>query len=169
MKYLKKFESSHNLLVDEYTTRCIKEVEDIFTDFVDDHYFEKFDWSEAGTDPGFWPLGHYYAFVTPQSIENDFEQYRRQIYFLTRKLGQNYQDIINEMLREKYFGIFIVENLEVSLTNMNRKSDQLLAIQNEFIPRIESIGYKVTMEKNPVRSVNNISNRIILKINYSEV
>lgn len=168
MKYLKKFESSQNLLVDEHTTRCIKEVEDIFTNFIDEHYFEKFDWSEMGTDHLFWPLGYYYAFVTPESIQND-EQWRRQIYFLTQRLGQNSVDIAQEMLKEKYFGICIIENLEGPLTNMNRKSDQLLAIQNEFIPRIESIGYKITMEIKIVHSVNKISNRIILKINYTEV
>ena len=162
MKYLKYFEGVNDLRPTEFDTECLEEVKSIFNEFSEENNFYQFEWS---LDSSPWEVGIHYTYFTWVELESQPNEYRN---FLARK-------IMNDMLTEKYFNIQVNINEEMDRkkeyggSKCSSRWDEIIQkINDNFIKRIETLGYKVKISNGSMSSNDIWTDQIILKINYSE-
>jgi len=162
MKYLKYFESiNDDLKPNDFDTDCLEEVKSIFDEFAEENNFYQFEWS---LDSSPQEVGTHYTYFTWVELENQPNENKNR---LARK-------IMNEMLTEKYFNINVNINekmdsiIEHGGTKCTSWSDIIQKINEQFIKRIETIGYKVKILNGSMRSNYIWTDQINLKIDYSE-
>jgi len=164
MKYLKYFENlNNNLKPDEFDTECLEEIKSIFNEFAEENNFYKFEW-ELNSSPE--EIGIHYSYFTWIELENQPNENKSKLA----------TKILNDMITTKYFSILVNINEEIEYKNKyggikhtSKWDDIIQKINNNFIKRIETIGYKVKIS-NGSASVGDLwSDTISLKIDYSEV
>jgi hypothetical protein len=168
MKYLKYFESIDNLKPDDFDTECLEEVKSIFNEFAEENDFYQFDFA---LDSRPLEVGIHYAYYTFEELEKITDPSRKKLSI----------KISNDMLSQKYFNIQVNINEE-----MDRNKARLLRlygsskcssrwdeitqkINEQFIKRIESIGYKVKISNGSSSSLDIWTDIIQLNIDYSEL
>jgi hypothetical protein len=164
MKYLKYFENlNENLKPDEFDTECLEEIKSIFNEFAEENNFYKFEW-ELNSSPE--EIGIHYSYLTWIELENQPNENKSK---LSTK-------ILNNMITTKYFNILVNINEEMEYKKKyggakctSQWHDIIQKINDNFIKRIETIGYKVKISNGSSTNIDLWSDTIILKIDYSEV
>lgn len=163
MKYLKYFESiNDNLKPNDFDTEHLEEVKSIFDEFSEENNFYQFEWS---LDSSPQEVGIHYTYFTWVELENQPNENKNK---LARR-------IINDMLTEKYFNIQVNINEEMDRkkeyggSKCSSRWDEIIQkINEQFIKRIETIGYKVKISNGSSSSLDIWTDTINLKIDYSE-
>jgi hypothetical protein len=163
MKYLKYFESiNDNLKPNDFDTECLEEVKSIFDEFSEENNFYQFEWS---LDSSPQEVGIHYTYFTWVELESQPNEDKNK---LARK-------IMNDMLTEKYFNVQVNINEEMNIKKeyggskcSSRWNEIIKKINEQFIKRIKTIGYKVKISNGSMSSNDIWTDQIILKINYSE-
>jgi hypothetical protein len=171
MKYLKYFESLDNLKPNDFDTECLEEVKSIFNEFAEENDFYQFDWT---LDSHPLEVGIHYAYTTFEELENLPASNVLQLTDPSReKLAIK---ISNDMLSKKYFNIQVNINEEMKYwkeygsSKCSSRWDEITQkINDQFIKRIESIGYKVKISNGSSSSLDIWTDIIELKIDYSEL
>ena len=162
MKYLKYFEGAGTLKPDEFDNRCLLDIKEIFNEFAEENDFYQFEWTLDS-----YPLevGVLYTYFTWEELE-------KQIDPSKDKLSMK---IKNDMLSQKYFNIQVNINEEMDTkreygTRFHILRDEITQkINEQFIKRIEPIGYKVKISNGSASSLDIWTDTINLKIDYSEL
>lgn len=168
MKYLKYFESSikylnDTLKPDEFDNRCLSDIKEIFNEFAEENDFYQF---ECTLDSHPLEVGVLYTYFTWEELE-------KQIDSSKDKLSMK---IKNDMLSQKYFTIQVNINEEMDTKReygrgrFHSLHDEITQkINEQFIKRIEPIGYKVKISNGTSSSLDIWTDTINLKIDYSEL
>ena len=162
MKYLKYFEGADTLKPDEFDNKCLLDIKEIFNEFAEENDFYQFEWTLDS-----YPLevGVLYTYFTWEELE-------KQIDPSKDKLSMK---IKNDMLSQKYFNIQVNINEEMDTkreygTRFHILRDEITQkINEQFIKRIEPIGYKVKISNGSASSLDIWTDTINLKIDYSEL
>lgn len=158
MKYLKKFESLY-----DFENPCkthiehVEEIKSIFLNFAEENELQYYDWTNEQSN-----LQDYiqYTFISykelKKQIDNDINIAKR---------------LINKMFEGQYMTIIIQLEKQKKLDGDSFfRFDEIL--KNDFIKRIESIGYKssISISTRSLLSTNNSgeSYQINLDINYTD-
>ena len=159
MKYLKYFESiNDNLKPNDFDTECLEEVKSIFNEFAEENDFYQFDWT---LDSSPQEVGIHYTYFTWIELENQPNENKNKWSC----------KIMDDMLTTKYFDIQVYINEEPDnwiLDNDSQFDDIIQKINDNFIKRIETLGYKVKISNVSMSSNDIWTDQIILKIDYSE-
>jgi hypothetical protein len=163
MKYLKYFESINNLKPNDFDTECLEEVKSIFNEFAEENDFYQFDFA---LDSHPLEVGIHYAYYTFEELEKITDPSRKKLSI----------KISNGMLSQKYFNIQVNINEEMdrkkeygSSKCSSRWDEITQKINEQFIKRIESIGYKVKISNGSSSSLDIWTDIIQLNIDYSEL
>lgn len=168
MKYLKYFESiDDNLKPSDFDTECLEEVKSIFKEFAEENNFYQFEWS---LDSHPKEIGINYTYFTWIELKNQTNELKNILA----------QRTINRMLKEKYFSIQVNINEEMEYKNKyggakctSKWHDIIQKINDNFIKRIETLGYQVKISNGSstiYTGGDNIWTDIInLKIDYSGI
>lgn len=170
MKYLKTFESS---IIDfkepeNIDTYSLEEVKSIFEEFTEENNYYKYEWSLDSI-----PLeeGINYTYFTWVELQNQPDESKNK---LASKIN-------NDMLTNKYFQIMVNVNEKLKRDEQvphwreqkNRSYKPYNKVVNDiekyFIPRVESIGYKVLVTFGSMSSNDIYTHQISLKIDYSQI
>ena len=164
MKYLKTFESLYDF--ENPDLRHIEhseEIKSIFRDFAEENNLEYYDWTNEQVG-----LENYiqYTFLSYSELKNKIDEGVKPN--IAKRL-------INKMFESEYMTVIIQLEKQKKLDGDSFfRFDEIL--KNNFIKRIESIGYKtnisistsIQLSTNP-HSVSGESYEIQLNINYSEL
>ena len=169
MRYLKKF--SRIVESVEVPTKfdedALEEVKMIFNDFAEDHDFYVYEWSLLSHP--FEEVGIFYTYFSWIELKNKFK---------TNKMAHR---VYLEMLEKKYFQITINVNERLKRNDVvphwrdqkNRDykpfNKVVGDIEKYFIPRVESIGYKVLVTFGSMSSNEIYTHQISLTIDYSQI
>jgi len=168
MKYLKYFESiDDNLNPNDFDTECLEEVKSIFNEFAEENNFYQFEWSQESHPK---EIGISYTYYTWIELKNQTNE-------LKNKLAQR---AINSLLKEKYFNIQVNINEEMEYKKKyggtkctSQWHDIIQKINDNFIKRIETLGYQVKISNGSstiyTEGDNIWTDLINLKIDYSGV
>ena len=155
-------QSSNNHHPTDFDTYHLDEVKDIFNEFAEENNFYQFEWS---IDSSPQEVGINYTYFTWVELESQPNEDKDK---LARKL-------MNDMLTEKYFNIQVDINEEMEYkkqyggTKCTSQYDEIIQkINDNFIKRIETLGYKVKVSNGSMGSHDIWTDQILLKINYSE-
>jgi len=147
---------------DYFDIECLEEVKSIFEEFAEENNFYKFEWS---IDSSPQEVGIHYTYFTWVELESQPNEDKKK---LARK-------IMNDMLTEKYFNIQVDINEEMDRKKeyggtkcTSQWNDIIQKINDNFIKRIETLGYKVKISTGSMSSYDIWTDQIVLKINYSE-
>ena len=173
MKYLKYFESADNLKPDDFDNRCLSDIKEIFNEFAEENDFYQFEWT---LDSRPLEVGVLYTYFTWEELEKQTDPNKDKLAM----------KIKNDMLSQKYFNIQVNINVEMdtkreydtrfhssrkkqNMTNVKLSEEIIQKINEQFIKRIESIGYKVKVSNGSASSLDIWTDTIQLKIDYSEL
>lgn len=169
MKYLKKFSRIFESieLPTKFDTDALEEVKMIFNDFAEDHDFYKYEWSLLSHP--FEEVGIFYTYFSWIDLQNKFA---------TNKMAQS---VYLGMLEKKYFQIAINVNEKLKrdevVPHWRDRKDRYYKpfnkvvgdLEKYFIPRLESIGYKVSMTFGSMSANEIYTHQISLTIDYSQI
>jgi hypothetical protein len=163
MKYLKYFEGSDTLKPDEFDNRCLLDIKEIFNEFAEENDFYQFEWT---LDSHPLEVGVLYTYFTWEELEKQTDPNKDKLAI----------KISNDMLSQKYFNIQVNINEEMDRkkeyggSKCSSRWDEIIQkINEEFIKRIEPIGYKVKISNGSSSSLDIWTDTIQLKIDYSEL
>jgi hypothetical protein len=171
MKYLKTFESLNNIgqfiEPDEFDTDSLEEFKSIFDEFAEDNNYYRYKWTlESHPEEE----GIHYTYFTWVDLENQPNESKNKLAV----------KIANDMLNAKYFQMIINVNEKLKkdeeITHWRDRRDRdykpfkkvVADIEKYFIPRVESIGYKVTTTFGSMSSNDTYTHQVNLKIDYSQ-
>ena len=169
MKYLKKFSRIFESieLPTKFDTDALEEIKMIFNDFAEDHDFYKYEWSLLSHP--FEEVGIFYTYFSWIDLQNKFA---------TNKMAQR---VYLGMLEKKYFQITINVNEKLKrdevVPHWGDQKDRYYKpfnkvvgdLEKYFIPRLESIGYKVSMTFGSMSANEIYTHQISLTIDYSKI
>lgn len=160
MKYLKYFESLYDFEnPDLRHLRHSEEIKSIFRDFAEENNLEYYDWTneEIGLENCIL-----YTFLSYSELKKKIDEGVKPN--IAKRL-------INKMFENEYMTIIIQLEKQKKLDGLSFfRFDEIL--KNNFIKRMESIGYKVDLTIGSVLSLGaspEESYKINLNINYSEL
>jgi hypothetical protein len=162
MKYLKYFEGAGTLKPDEFDNRCLLDIKEIFNEFAEENDFYQFEWT---LDSHPLEVGVLYTYFTWEELEKQIDPNKDKLVI----------KIKNDMLSQKYFNIQVNINEEMDTkreygTRFHSLRDEITQkINEQFIKRIEPIGYKVKISNGSASSLDIWTDTINLKIDYSEL
>lgn len=160
MKYLKTFESLYDF--ENPDLRHIEhseEIKSIFRDFAEENNLEYYDWTNEQVG-----LENYiqYTFLSYSELKNKIDEGVKPN--IAKRL-------INKMFESEYMTVIIQLEKQKKLdANSFFRFDEIL--KNNFIKRVESIGYKVDLNMSSLlhTGVSSVTSyQISLNINYSEL
>ena len=160
MKYLKTFESLYDF--ENPDLRHIEhseEIKSIFRDFAEENNLEYYDWTNEQVG-----LENYiqYTFLSYSELKNKIDEGVKPN--IAKRL-------INKMFESEYMTVIIQLEKQKKLdANSFFRFDEIL--KNNFIKRVESIGYKVDVNMSSLLHTgvsSGASYQISLNINYSEL
>lgn len=160
MKYLKTFESLYDF--ENPDLRHIEhseEIKTIFRDFAEENNLEYYDWTNEQVG-----LENYiqYTFLSYSELKNKIDEGVKPN--IAKRL-------INKMFESEYMTVIIQLEKQKKLdANSFFRFDEIL--KNNFIKRVESIGYKVDVNMSSLLHTgvsSGASYQISLNINYSEL
>lgn len=160
MKYLKTFESLYDF--ENPDLRHIEhseEIKSIFRDFAEENNLEYYDWTNEQVG-----LENYiqYTFLSYSELKNKIDEGVKPN--IAKRL-------INKMFESEYMTVIIQLEKQKKLdANSFFRFDEIL--KNNFIKRVESIGYKVDVNMSSLLHTgvsSGTSYQISLNINYSEL
>lgn len=169
MRYLKKFSKIFESveLPTKFDEDALEEVKMIFNDFAEERDFYVYEWSLLSHP--FEEVGIFYTYFSWIELKNKFK---------TNKMAHR---VYLEMLEKKYFQITINVNEKLKTDevvpnwreqkNRNYKPFNKVVgdIEKYFIPRVESIGYKVSVTFGSMSSNEIYTHQISLTIYYSQI
>ena len=169
MRYLKKFSRIFESveLPTKFDEDALEEVKMIFNDFAEERDFYVYEWSILSHP--FEEVGIFYTYFSWIELKNKFR---------TNKMAHR---VYLEMLEKKYFQITINVNEKLKTNevvphwreqkNRNYKPFNKVVgdIEKYFIPRVESIGYKVSVTFGSMSSNEIYTHQISLTIDYSQI
>jgi hypothetical protein len=163
MKYLKYFESADTLKPDEFDNRCLSDIKEIFNEFAEENDFYQFEWT---LDSHPLEVGVIYTYFTWEELEKQTDPSKDKLSM----------KIKNDMLSQKYFTIQVNINEEMDTKKKygtgrfhSLRDEITQKINEQFIKRIEPIGYKVKISNGSASSLDIWTDTINLKIDYSEL
>jgi hypothetical protein len=172
MKYLKYFESLNNdigqfIEPDKFDSDSLEEFKSIFDEFAEDNNYYKYKWTlESHPEEE----GIHYTYFTWADLENQPNESKNKLAV----------KIANDMLNTKYFQMIINVNEKLKkdeeIPHWRDRRDRHYKpfkkvvddIEKYFIPRVESIGYKVTITFGSMSSNDTYTHQVNLKIDYSQ-
>jgi len=144
---------------DYFDIECLEEVKSIFEEFAEENNFYKFEWS---IDSSPQEVGINYTYLTWVELESQPNENKNK---LARK-------IMNDMLTTKYFNILVDINRKkygsTLVPTTSKFNDIIQKINDNFIKRIETLGYKVKISTGSMSSYEIWTDQILLKVDYSE-
>lgn len=168
MKYLKYFDSMVGEALgiprkpDEFDNRCLSDIKEIFNEFAEENDFYQFEWT---LDSHPLEVGVLYTYFTWEELEKQTDPNKDKLAM----------KIKNDMLSQKYFTIQVNINEETDKkkeygTRFHSLRDEITQkINEQFIKRIEPIGYKVKISNGSASSLDIWTDTINLKIDYSKL
>ena len=170
MRYLKKFSRIFESVEapTKFDEDALEEVKMIFNDFAEDHDFYACEWSLV-SHPLFEEVGIFYTYFSWIELKNKFK---------TNKMAHR---VYLEMLEKKYFQITINVNEKLKRDEVvphwrdqkNRDYKPFNKVVGDlekyFIPRVESIGYKVSLTFGSMSANEIYTHQISLTIDYSQI